>query len=425
MAFNAAPERRAVARLFSGQRNKTQSVALRQRVELLFRMRDLHVITVAACILMVAALSTSSFVRAVRHHEIIVSQQWLDRGNRAMMAGQYGAAVDDFRALLGFAPENPELRVRLAQALVAANKLDEATIEYRGLRQAAPDSGPVNLQLAELQERNGRFTEAESYYRSAIAGSWPTDAMVQPQRTRIELVRFLLAHDREAEARSELDVLAQNPPEDLRLLNETASLLVKVGDPEQALAIYERALALRPDDGAALLGAGEAAYAAGRYSTAQRLLRRLENSSGQDAELANRAQQLLKDIDEVFSLLPSAGLPAGKRGDRALRVWDTVSRRLASCAGVSLGSMLYTRSEKDEPSISGALAPAYQKWQAIHGELRTSHQRWKLRNSTELQSQVMSLAYDIEQRTAESCGAPTGADQALLRIAQHPGGIQR
>jgi tetratricopeptide (TPR) repeat protein len=424
MASPAAPERRAEAHVFSSPQ-KTNLAPLRDRLTLLFHMRELRTLALAACILALAAGSTSLLVRGLRHHELRVSQQLLEDGNRAMMAGQYGTAIEDFRAVLGFTPEDLDLRVRLAQALVAAGKLDEAKNDYLALRQAKSDSGPVNLQLARLQAKHGSSSEAELYYRSAIGGSWPSDEIAERQRTRIELVRFLVSHERYSEARSELSALAENPSNDLPLLNDTASLLLKVGDPEHALSMYQRVLAIRPDDGAALLGAGEAAYAAGRYSTAQRLLRQFGNSSEQNPEIANRVQQRLRDIDEVLSIIPAPGLRAGERGDRALRVWDTVTRRLASCAGVSLGSMLYARSDKEEPNVSGNLEPAYQKWRDLHQQLKTSHQRWALRNNTELQSQVMLLAYDIEQRTSGSCGAPTGADQALLRIAQHPDGIQR
>jgi hypothetical protein len=87
--------------------------------------------------------------------------------------------------------------------------------------------------------------------------------------------------------------------------------------------------------------------------------------------------------------------------------------------------MLYARTENEMPAVSSALATAYGHWRNIHTRMKTSQQRWALRNDPMLQSQIMSVAYEIEQQTVQTCGAPTGADQALLRIAQHPERVQQ
>ncbi|HYY70561.1 MAG TPA: tetratricopeptide repeat protein [Terriglobales bacterium] len=403
-----------------------QSVSLLSKTGLFFQARDVRVATVALVAIICAFLATSLALRGFRHQQALVSEAWYQHGESAIAAGKPETAIKDFRAILVFAPDTPNIRVQLAEALISAGKFDDAKPYYVALRESDPDSGSLNLALARLEARTGNAVEAQRYYRAAIAGSWAGDAVVNRQRTRLELVRYYLSRKAYGEAQPELVLLFQNAPDDLTSLIEVASLLMKAGDPERALTAYKRALAIAPQNESALLGAGEAAYAVGRYVTAQRFLaqivHRSQQSGGPDF---TRAQQSLSVINDLLSTFPSPALPTGERADRVLRAWDTATRRLAFCANVSLGSMLYARSENEMPTISGDLATTYGNWRSIYSRMKTSQQRRAMRNNLALQSQIMSVAFEIEQQTAKTCGTPTGTDQALLRIAQHPEGLQR
>jgi tetratricopeptide (TPR) repeat protein len=411
---------------YSAPRARNHSGSLLSQAGLLFETRDVRVTTVALVTIIFLFIATSLLVGGFREHESIVSRSWSEHGQRAIAAGKPETAITDFRAVLGSTPDNPEVGLQLAQALVAAGKLDEAKGYCLVLWKREPNSGSLNLALARLEAQSGNAAEAQGYYRAAISGSWTGDAVASRQRTRLELVRYLLSRKAYGAAQPELLMLAQNTPDDLALLNETASLLMNAGDPEHALVVYNRVLNIAPQNKSALLGAGEAAYAIGRYVTAQRFLNLLGRSPGQNPEPQFiRVQETLSSINEVLSAFPGPGLPAGERADRVLRAWDTATRRLASCANISLGSMLYARTENEMPAVSSALATAYGHWRNIHTRMKTSQQRWALRNDPVLQSQIMSVAYEIEQQTVQTCGTPTGADEALLRIAQHPEGVQQ
>ena len=402
------------------------SVSLLSKSGLFFKSSDGRVMTVAFMTIALAFIATSLLMRGLRQGQILASREWIQHAERVLAAGHPETAIKDFRAVLSFAPETPGIRLQLAQTLVAAGNFDEAKANYLALRDGDPNSGSLNLALARLDAQSDNPTQAQGYYRAAIAGSWDGDAIASRQRTRLELVRYLLSKKATSDAQLELVLLVQNAPDDLALLMETGSLLMKAGDCEHALLIYNRALTIAPENKSALLGAGEAAYAAGRYVTAQGFFNRLGHSSDLTTEPElTRAQESLNNINDVLGTFPAPGLPAGERADRVLRAWDTATRRLASCANVSLGSILYARTENEMPTVSGELAAVYGTWRNIHSQMKTSRQRWALRNDSALQSQIMSVAFEIERQTAKTCGAPTGADQALLRIAQHPEGVQQ
>lgn len=411
---------------YSAAPASSHSVSLLSQAGLLFQARDVRVTTVVLVAITFLFIATSLLVRGFRQYESSVSRSWFEHGQRAIAAGKPETAIKDFRAGLGSAPDSLEAELQLAQALVAAGKLDEAKGYCLVLWEREPNSGLLNLELARLEAQSGNVAQAQAYYRSAIKGSWAGDAAASRQRTRLELVRYLLSRKAYGDALPELLMLPQNAPDDLALLNETASLLLNAGDPEHALAVYNRVLNIAPQNKSALLGAGEAAYAIGRYVTAQRFLNQLGSSLGQSPEPKfTGVQETLDNINEVLGAFPGPELPVGERADRVLRAWDTATRRLASCANISLGSMLYARTENEMPAVSSALATAYGHWRNIHTRMKTSQQRWALRNDPILRSQVMSVAYEIEQQTVQTCGMPTGADQALLRIAQHPEGVQQ
>ena len=49
----------------------------------------------------------------------------------------------------------------------------------------------------------------------------------------------------------------------------------------------------------------------------------------------------------------------------------------------------------------------------------------RLEQDPDLEQSVIQLAYDTETILASTCGAPTGDDASLLRIAQHPSTVEQ
>ena len=104
-------------------------------------------------------------------------------------------------------------------------------------------------------------------------------------QVRIELIRYLLAHEQRGRALSELLVLSGNLPDDVKSQTEAGQLFLDAGEPRRGLDRFRQALRIDPKNAAALAGAGEAAFEAGDYTSAQRYLRAVDSPSARVSEL--------------------------------------------------------------------------------------------------------------------------------------------
>ena len=97
-------------------------------------------------------------------------------------------------------------------------------------------------QLAEEYRRLGQFKDAVSVSRAGL--------QIHPAyvSARVTLGRALLALKRDEEAEIELERVLDMAPENLAAIRGLAELYQRRGDAEQALAQYEKALALVPGD---------------------------------------------------------------------------------------------------------------------------------------------------------------------------------
>ena len=77
-----------------------------------------------------------------------LAQEWFAQGEKDLRARQAESALEDFRTALAYSPENALYRLRLAQALIASNRTDEARSHLLTLWRDEPGNGTVNLELA-------------------------------------------------------------------------------------------------------------------------------------------------------------------------------------------------------------------------------------------------------------------------------------
>ena len=132
-----------------------------------------------------------------------------------MQANLPNVAADDYRTALSYDPENEDYRLRLGQALVAANRLNEARAHLLSLWEDEPASGDVNLTLARLFAKRQDPKSAIRYYNDAINGVWDDDPRKHRIDVRFELSNYLLQQRRTTEAQSELMALLAEDPRDL------------------------------------------------------------------------------------------------------------------------------------------------------------------------------------------------------------------
>lgn len=337
------------------------------------------------------------------------------RGLADLNSGNAGKALEELRAALTSDPSNGQYELSLGRALRDTGRLDEAESYLESLWQRTPEDGTINLALARVAARRGSINDALRYYHNAMYGVWASDADGNRRKAQTELIEFLLQKNALAEARSELVALAASLPPDPVLQLRTAELMLQTHDYGDALAEYERILRFDRGNAAALAGAGETAYRAGRYRTAQHYLQAAVSTNSTDANLAD----LLASTNAILQTNPFARrIPDAERNRRLAAAFDDAGQRLTECAqqrGISLAMVKPAASSLSaSPGSAPPLVLLESRWLAAKPELR----RLRYEEENDLPDVIMDLVFAIEQQTAQDCGEPQGVNHALLMIAR-------
>jgi len=334
--------------------------------------------------------------------------EWYTRGEANLQvkdARHATGAIDDFRTALVYSPQNDLYRLHLAEALMAAGRVDEARTYLLNVLDDESENGAVNLALGRLAARNDNVSEALRYYQSAIYGRWESDAEQHRTTARLELCRFLLSHGRNNEAQGELMALAGSLPSDPSLHTEVANLFLQARDKQHALAEFRAALKLDPKRHDALLGAGEVAFQSGDYRSAERYFGRALAEEPNNV----RARSRLSTARLVLASDPlDPRLSNQERSTRVQQAFERALARLENCAPI--------RGESLPPSPGSPLLDfqqLYARAQKMRPQVRVS----KLRRNPDLQTSALDLAFEAEELAAQRCGLPEGLDEALLLIA--------
>lgn len=378
--------------------NKTMSTAP-SNIALRYSQRRVLLLSLVPLVLLFLITVTLSRTYHVREQHL--AQQWFAQGNRDLASGNPSEALADFRNALSYEPGNELFQLRLAEALLAGDRLPEANSYLLNLWDRTPGSGQINLDLAHIAERMGQIDPAIRYYRQALFGSWETDPAKQRENVRLELCRFLLDHGRLAEAGEELSALAAEiPSEDGPLHKLTGDLFLRAGDSARAFTEFETALRSDPREGQWLGDAGKAAYDLGDYQKAENYLARANRANPSDAN-----RELLETVRTVLRADPYlSGLSDDEQVRRTQHAFEQAMTRLQSC----------TASFSAQPN--GAAAPQLQTLSKNVDELKGRVNLQTLSRERGTRDEAMHLVFQIEKVTAGVCGKPSGVDQALLLI---------
>ena len=347
-----------------------------------------------------------------RYHETqkTLAGQWYARGEAELKAGRPQAAIDDFETALLYATSDAFYRLRLAQALLAAGRIEEARAHLLSLREREPENGLVNLELGRLAMRQGKVSDVLRYYHSAIYGIWENESEDTRRQARQELCQFLVEHGYRAEAESELIALAADLPEDAEVHAQAGNLFLQTKDYNRALAQFHQALRLKRSEEAALAGAGEASFQMARYEEGREYLERAVKENSADA----RAARLLELTNLVLGIDPfDHRISARERVRRVVRAFEEAVVRLEQCAQ-SHGDLL----ETSEPQT--LIESVYARIQKFRSRVRTP----TLERNPDLITEVMDVVVEAETVASSSCGPPQGLDQAILLAAQRHSGAQ-
>ncbi len=426
-----------------------------ERRRLLFS-DTLSLVTLFAITALLAVL-TNYLYQSYASHQVELAARWLQRGNQALQDNKPQAAVDALSSALAYAPNDRGTAIKLAEALASAGRVQEATVYFNALLESQQGNGLINLQLARLAARQGNEGQAIEDFQRAIYGNWEGDGYVRRREVRFELINYLIANHRLDQARSELLVASGNAPaDDISVQLEIARSMEQAQDPSDAFHMYRTILHHHPSLREALDGAGRTAFQLGRYLQAKRYLARAlelpatEADAEQGAVAAlQQSRDQLNQATRILALYPSSRLSERERDARILTGRKLAMARLETCVNAkaatpatpaaadtpvpkTLSNPLQSLASRfsrqpPKPAVNQAVAPAVDPLQGLV-------ERWKqsppkvtlaeLGKDPDLAQTQIQLIYDTELITQQVCGAPTGDDALLLKIAQAPNEVE-
>jgi len=365
------------------------------RYRLYLRQRPI-ILTLLSVLAVGSFLIVTGLSRAYHAQREAVGNRWFSRGVADLNATQFAAAVTEFRSALLYSRDDYQYQLHLAEALIGLRRTGEASAYLLALWDRQPEDGLVNLELARIAAQQGKTEEAVRYYHGAVYAVWPSDQKTKGQAARLELIELLLRTHDQAQAQSELIALAENVGDEPALQERLGSLFLRAQDYEHALAAYRMALKSDRHNPAAMAGTGNAAFALGQYSLAQRYLQAAVAGNANDAQSADR----LKTTELVLRMDPyRRQISAAERDREVVQAFATAGQRLKSCA---------------VPPTPGSGPPLSDSWAALKPKIS----ELGLRRNPDLGDTAMDLVFRIERQTSAACGAPSGPDLALLLIAK-------
>ena len=363
---------------------------------------------VLLAVLSVAAFGVFIFTRHMstleRQLNAKIAAVWFERGEQYLKAGETNKAIRSFRSATAKVEDDPKYTLALANALAAEKHTQEAESLLFRLREADAENPDVNLSLARLAaQQQGDIQEAVRYYQNALYGRWPGDQLDQRQQVRFELVRFLLAHQQQYLATSELFVLQNRVPDSAAAHIEIAKLFVEANDLPHALQEYAAAIRLDGSNVETLTAAGQVAFQLGNYQQAEEYLRAALEAKpdSQDTRHLLTLTRLVLSADPLLRHLTS-----WDRKNRLRAAIELSKTRLESC-------LSQTPDDKASAELQSLKAEAF----ATEAMLRA-----KSPPDTDTVRAGVDLVFRMQQAASGACGRPSEADQALLLIGrQHNG----
>jgi len=369
------------------------------------RILNNEIVLLAA--LSVAAVAVFIFTRhmaeGVQQLNRRIAAVWFERGVEYMQVGETAKAVQSFRRATANVENDPKYTLALANALAAENYTAQAERLLSRLREADPENPDVNLSLARLAARQGEVQEAMRYYENALYGRWPNDRLDQRRQVRLELVRFLLAHQQQYLATSELFVLQNRTPDVPAAHIELAKLFLEANDLPHALQQYVATIRLDRSNVEALTGAGRLAFQVGSYPQAEQYLRAALEANP-DSQETRQLLSLTRAVLSADPLLPH--LTQWERHSRLEAGLDLSLKRVEDC-------LSHTSDRK-----------AIDELQSLKTEAMRATRELKTKPPADGDTirAGVALIFRMEQTASGACGKPSDADQAWLLIGkQHNG----
>jgi thioredoxin-like negative regulator of GroEL len=316
------------------------------------------------------------------------------QGLRLLREGRAKDAVDPLRKAHALERDNTDYELELIDALIGNGKTAEAEPLVNEILLREPNDGRANLTAAHLMVKEGKTTDAESYYHRAIYGEWADNAPAHRVSARMELVQLLVGKGKKEALLAELLPLQAEAKKNVAIQKSLGHLFLIAGAPERSAEVYHALIAQNPKDAEAYAGLGEVLLEQGDYRAAHSAFLAASSHAQDDTLIRLRLELLstLTSLDPTPRRLPS--LEKYRRSVRILQLADT---DLNGCIA------------KHPPPVSDETAQLLSTGQTTLAAQPTTA-------TNELSEGVLSLAEKTWQARLQACGPSTSSDEEPLRL---------
>lgn len=171
-------------------------------------------------------------------------------------------SIAAYSAAAKLQPKDPEPHLSAGLLLEREGKFSDAETEYKQALALDPSSDAVTA-LANLYMRGRRFPQAEEYLHRVIA------AQPENAAAHIQLGRVLAAEGKNDAAAIELQAGAKLDPADISVQRDLADLYATLGKNSQAEVVYRELLAKNPNDPDLHQGLGQSLLRQKKFPEAQ------------------------------------------------------------------------------------------------------------------------------------------------------------
>jgi tetratricopeptide (TPR) repeat protein len=361
--------------------------------------REISQLVVLTIVAVCAFLLTRAVASSTRLTSRSDAARWYDTGQARLAAGQIDEAIDSFHRAVVRNRTEQRYALALADALAAKGQDTSARQVLLSLRESAPDTPAVNVQLARLAAKVPDVTEAVRYYHNALYAPGTSEQPQTRRRLRVELVRFLLAHRQASRGLSELLALSADLPDEAGPHIEAGQLFAQAGDERRALDQFQRALRLAPAENDALAGAGMAAASLGDYGRAQKYLASL-------AAETDAVRETREMVEAVLVRDPLA--PRVRSSERLRRARANLSYAADRFEACRTAPTTGTTDDADRQLQEAA--------RSFAAELKKPGAR-----DQDAIEQGVELASRLAVRLGQACAPATPLDRALVLIGRRHG----
>jgi tetratricopeptide (TPR) repeat protein len=272
----------------------------------------LRLAIVAALVLAVSGL----LAQRVRTGRAESARRAFDAGRALAAQQRYQEAIEQFRRALAVLGSS-DVRIALAEAQLAADRLSEAALYFNSALRSDPTSGPALLGLARIADRQHLLDDAVLAYGRAVVANWPEGTDRQRLRTRLEFADYLARRGLTDRALAQLLETEGQAEGETAVLLDVAARFLALGSATEARDLYAAVVRAEADAIEAHRGRGEAELALGNWSAARDAFGQVLRLDPQD-ERAHARNTLCSDLLALDPRLRRLSSSERQRRSRAL-----------------------------------------------------------------------------------------------------------